>query len=209
MDLIVEAFAATPDRKLVVIGDGPEMAKIKAKAGPNIEILGYQSDAVLRDLLQRARAFVFAAEEDFGITLVEAQACGTPVIALGKGGATEIVVGLGQAARPTGVFFRNQEVAQLIAAVDTFEQHEDSFDPARCRSNALRFSRERFRSEFARYVLRCRFEAAQRMRAHAPFLAEAEAPVAALVPSALASGTGAGAVSSYRESAKAAQLYSR
>lgn len=89
MDLIVEAFANMPDKKLVVIGDGSEMPKIKKKAAANIEILGYQPDQVLHDYMRRAKAFVFAAEEDFGITPVEAQACGTPVIAYGKGGVLE------------------------------------------------------------------------------------------------------------------------
>ena len=152
MDLIVQAFTAMPDKKLVVVGDGPELAKIKAKAGPNVELLGHQPFAALKDLMQRARAFVFAAEEDFGITLVEAQACGTPVIALGKGGALETVVGLDSSARPTGVFFRKQDAASLIEAVRTFEQRGDAIDPAHCRENALRFSRERFRREFASYV---------------------------------------------------------
>ena len=86
MDLIVEAFAQMPDKRLVVLGDGPEMPKLKALAGPNVTLLGYQDDLVLRDHLQRARAFVFAAEEDFGILPVEALACGTPVIAYGRGG---------------------------------------------------------------------------------------------------------------------------
>jgi glycosyltransferase involved in cell wall biosynthesis len=152
MDLLVEAFSAMPDKKLVVVGDGPELAKVKAKAGPNIELLGHQPDAVLRDLMQRARAFVFAAEEDFGITLVEAQACGTPVIALGRGGALETVVGLGTSKRPTGLFFPTQDVPSVMAAVDTFESHADSIDPQHCRANALRFSTERFRREFASYV---------------------------------------------------------
>lgn len=107
IDLIVEAFSRTPERRLVVIGDGPDMARIKAAAGPNVEILGCQPFDVLHDHLQRARAFVFAAEEDFDISIVEAQACGTPVIALGKGGALESVIGLPDE-RPTGVFFGNK-----------------------------------------------------------------------------------------------------
>lgn len=113
MPLIVEAFAAMPDKRLVVIGDGPELARCKAVAAPNVELLGYQPFEVLRDYMQRARAFVFAAEEDFGITPVEAQACGTPVIAFGRGGACETIVGLDAAAplpaaggaAPTGLFF--------------------------------------------------------------------------------------------------------
>ncbi|KIZ33139.1 glycosyl transferase family 1, partial [Raoultella ornithinolytica] len=96
IDLIVEAFSKMPDKKLVVIGDGSEMDKVKSKAGANISILGYQPDSVMQEHMQKAKAFVFAAEEDFGITPVEAQACGTPIIAYGKGGALETV-------RPYGV----------------------------------------------------------------------------------------------------------
>ena len=93
VDLIVETCARL-GRKLVVVGDGPELKKIKAKANPGIEVLGYQPDTVVEDLMQRARGFIFAAEEDFGIALVEAQACGTPVIAYGRGGARETVRGV-------------------------------------------------------------------------------------------------------------------
>jgi glycosyltransferase involved in cell wall biosynthesis len=103
MDLIVEAFSKMPEKRLVVIGDGSEMSKIKSKASKNIEILGYQPDAVMTDYMQRAKAFVFAAEEDFGITPVEAQACGTPVIAFGKGGSLETIRSL-ENQHPTGVF---------------------------------------------------------------------------------------------------------
>ncbi|WON79866.1 glycosyltransferase family 4 protein [Acinetobacter sp. UGAL515B_02] len=107
IDLIVEAFAQMPDKKLVVIGDGPDMQKIKSKATSNIEILGYQSNQVMQDHMQRAKAFVFAAEEDFGITPVESQACGTPVIAFGKGGSRETVMSnIDQ--NPTGVFLINK-----------------------------------------------------------------------------------------------------
>ncbi|WP_126475233.1 glycosyltransferase, partial [Klebsiella pneumoniae] len=107
MDLIVEAFANMPDKRLVVIGDGSEMPKVKKKAASNIEILGYQPDQVLHDYMRRAKAFVFAAEEDFGITPVEAQACGTPVIAYGKGGVLETVRPYG-ISNPTGLFFERQ-----------------------------------------------------------------------------------------------------
>lgn len=88
IDLIVEAFSKMPEKKLVVIGDGPEMSKIRKIAGANIEILGFQPNDVMEEYMMDAKAFVFAAEEDFGITPVEAQACGTPVIAFGKGGGT-------------------------------------------------------------------------------------------------------------------------
>ncbi|WP_137564619.1 glycosyltransferase family 4 protein, partial [Escherichia coli] len=107
IDLIVEAFSEMPNRKLVVIGDGPEMQKIKSKAKTNIEILGYQPDSVMQEYMRNAKAFVFAAEEDFGIIPVEAQACGTPVIAFGKGGALETIRPLG-VDKPTGLFFQKQ-----------------------------------------------------------------------------------------------------
>jgi glycosyltransferase involved in cell wall biosynthesis len=157
IDLIVSAFARMPERRLVVVGDGPEADKIRSKASPNVELLGYQPFEVLQDLMQRARAFVFAAEEDFGIIPVEAQAAGTPVIALGKGGALETVHGLG-AEHPTGVFFEQQTEEDLIRAVRTFEAHEGEFEPERCRDNALRFSAARFREEFSTYVARRRDE---------------------------------------------------
>lgn len=151
MDLIVEAFSKTPERRLVVVGDGPDFEKAKAKAAPNVELLGYQPHAVLADLMQRARAFVFAAEEDFGITPIEAQAAGAPVVAFGKGGVLETVRGL-DADSPTGVFFPRQDVPSLLSALDTFEQHADVFSPEVCRENALRFSISRFRGELANYV---------------------------------------------------------
>lgn len=151
MDLIVEAFSRRPDKKLVVIGDGPDFRKIKARAGENVVLMGYQPFHVLKDYMQRAKAFVFAAEEDFGITPVEAQACGTPVIAFGKGGALETVRGLDHIP-PTGVFFHEQTVPSLLAALDLFECQKERIIPAACRENALRFSAERFREEFRQFV---------------------------------------------------------
>ena len=109
-----------PDKKLIVIGDGTDMEKIKKKAGRNIEILGYQSNEVLEKYMKKAKAFVFAAEEDFGITAVEAQACGTPIIAFGKGGALETVRPFG-VSRPTGFFFYKQNAISIIDAVNNFE----------------------------------------------------------------------------------------
>ena len=144
VDLIVEAFSKMPENKLVVIGDGPDFDKVKLKAGGNVTLLGYQNSEVLRDYMQRAKAFVFAAEEDFGITPVEAQACGTPVIAFGKGGALETVRGLDHKS-PTGLFFFEQTVPALIEAVEHFETQ--NFIPSVCRENALRFAPERFREE--------------------------------------------------------------
>lgn len=151
IDLIVEAFSSMPERQLVVIGDGPDFDKIKAKAGENVTLLGYQSYEVLKDYLQRARAFIFAAEEDFGIAPLEAQACGTPVIAYGKGGALETIRGL-NADRPTGVFFTEQAVDSICAALAQFESSASKMSPDACRENAMRFSPERFRDEFKAFV---------------------------------------------------------
>ncbi|KAA1000555.1 glycosyltransferase family 4 protein [Paraburkholderia panacisoli] len=146
VDLIVEAFNAMPHRHLVVIGDGPQMAALRAKAGPNVTMLGNQPFEVLKDYLQRARAFV-CAEEDFGIVPLEAQACGTPVIALGKGRALETVVPLGEA-RATGVYFGAQTVVSMLGAIARFERLREHISPAACRANAERFSPAVFRRAF-------------------------------------------------------------
>jgi glycosyltransferase involved in cell wall biosynthesis len=151
VELIVEAFARMPDKKLVVIGDGPQMREVRAKAGPNIEIMGYQPFSVLHDTMRRAKAFVFAAEEDFGIAPVEAQACGTPVIAYGKGGALETVVDLSRS-QPTGLFFHEQSAAAIEAAVGNFEREAHRFSALDCRINAERFSAALFRERFAEYL---------------------------------------------------------
>lgn len=153
MDLIVEAFAAMPDKQLVVIGNGPDFEKIRAKATPNIRLMGYQPFSVLRDHMQRAKAFVFAAEEDFGITPVEAQACGTPVIAFGKGGALETLRGLATVGSlPTGVFFSEQSVASIVDAVQRFESSQAQFVPAAIRQHAEQFSVVNFRDRYTRFV---------------------------------------------------------
>ena len=146
IDLIVEAFSQT-DKKLLVIGDGPDMAKIKSKAGKNIELLGFASDETMVDLMGRAKAFVFAAEEDFGITPVEAQACGTPVICFGRGGARETVRD-----GESGLYFMEQNAKELLAAVAKFEQNYDKFEPVKIRENSLKFSRARFEAEIKSYV---------------------------------------------------------
>jgi glycosyltransferase involved in cell wall biosynthesis len=147
MDLIVEAFANMPDKKLIVIGDGPDYNKIKSKAKCNIEFLGFQPNNVLNDYMGKAKAFVFAAEEDFGIAPVEAQACGTPVIGLGKGGLLETVI-----PNVTGVFFNNQSIGAIIEAVKIFESKSHLFNPYEIRSHSERFSKETFRLKFNNFV---------------------------------------------------------
>jgi glycosyltransferase involved in cell wall biosynthesis len=148
--LIVEAFSRMPEKRLIVIGDGPEFEKVKSVASSNVTLLGYQSTDVLVDYMQRAKAFVFAAEEDFGITPVEAQACGTPVIAFGKGGVLETV--RFQGAELTGVVYYEQTTDAICGAVCEFEERAHMIDPLACRRNAERFSPEFFRERMQRLV---------------------------------------------------------
>jgi glycosyltransferase involved in cell wall biosynthesis len=147
MHLVVEAFSNMPDRKLIVIGTGTQFKRCKAIAGPNVTMLGYQSASVLLWHMQRARAFIFAAEEDFGITPVEAQACGTPVLAFGRGGAAETVID-----GVTGLLFHQQSSEAIQQVVQDFEAISTRFDPEAIRAHALRFSTARFRNEFRHYV---------------------------------------------------------
>ncbi len=147
IDLIVRCFAFLPDKKLVVVGDGPEMKRIKSYASKNVEILGYQKNEVIRNLISKAKAFVFAAEEDFGILPVEVQAAGIPVIAFGKGGTLETVI-----EKETGVFFYKQEVKSLIEAIEYFEKSYDNFDPEKIKLHAEKFSKKRFIDEFNQFV---------------------------------------------------------
>jgi glycosyltransferase involved in cell wall biosynthesis len=149
IDLIVKAFAAMPEKELVVIGEGPEHDALARLAGPNIRLLGYQPDDAVTYYMQNARAFVFAAEEDFGIVPVEAQACGTPVIAYERGGALETVV-----PGTTGVFFAEQTVDHLTAAVNEFEHIRSQLDPADMRAQAERFAAPVFRRQFSELVER-------------------------------------------------------
>jgi glycosyltransferase involved in cell wall biosynthesis len=141
--MIVEAFKSMPDKRLVVIGDGPQYKEILNAAGDNVAVMGFQTDEVLREHMQTARAFIFAAEEDFGITPLEAQACGTPVLAYGRGGASETVVD-----GETGLLFWTQSAEAICAAVDRFEASTLTFDPEAIRRHAERFSNARFRAEF-------------------------------------------------------------
>jgi glycosyltransferase involved in cell wall biosynthesis len=151
MDLIVEAFNNMPDKHLIVIGDGPDFDKVKKNAKRNIEILGYQPDDILKGYMQNAKAFVFAALEDLGIIPLEAQACGTPVIAYGRGGVLETIHGL-EHAEPSGVLFNDQSVEEIIKGITAFEENQTRISPRNCRLNAERFSSERFCSEYTRFV---------------------------------------------------------
>lgn len=152
IDLIVEAFSKT-NKKLIVIGEGPDYKKIKKLAKSNVELKGYLEKEKMLELIKHARAFIFAAEEDFGIAPIEAQACGVPVIAYGKGGALETINGVFPdneviSDETSGIFFKEQNVEALLDSVNYFEKNENLFKKSVIRNNAQRFSTERFEKEF-------------------------------------------------------------
>lgn len=152
VDLLIEAFRNLPDRKLVIIGVGEDFNRLKALAPPNVTLRGSLPHEQLLTTIQSARAFLFAAEEDFGIAPVEAQACGIPVIAYGRGGALETIRGVwsGEVSphHVTGVFFPRQEVSSILDAIQFFESREEIFTTASCVENSHRFSPHVFRREF-------------------------------------------------------------
>jgi glycosyltransferase involved in cell wall biosynthesis len=148
INLIVETFASMPKRKLIVIGDGPQYNELLALASPNVTLLGSQPHNVLVHHLQHAKAFIFAAEEDFGIAPIEAQACGTPVLAYGKGGATETVID-----GVTGYLFDEQTPESISKVVDRFERSADRFRPSDIRKHACTFSEAVFKEKFYDLVM--------------------------------------------------------
>ncbi len=147
IDLIVEAFSKMPHRKLVVVGEGPDYKKVKANATSNVSLLGYVSFDDLKVYMQKAKAFIIAADEDFGITAVEAQACGTPVIAYRKGGVRESVM-----EGKTGAFFDEQSCDSIISAVENFEKNSLLLKPKEIRENAFKFSITNFCHQFETFV---------------------------------------------------------
>lgn len=148
IDAIIEAFNQMPDKKLVVIGGGPNLEAYRKLAKDNVIVMGYQPFDVLKDKMQHAKAFVFAADEDFGMIPIEAQSCGTPVIAYGHGGSLETVNG-----GKTGLFFYEQTPEAIVEAVNKFESMgSQPFAPADCRQWAEGFSEERFKREIKEFV---------------------------------------------------------
>lgn len=148
IDTIIEAFNQMPDKKLVVIGGGPNLEAYRKLAKDNVTVMGYQPFDVLKDKMQHAKAFVFAADEDFGMIPIEAQSCGTPVIAYGHGGSLETVNG-----GKTGLFFNEQTPEAIVEAVNKFEaMGSQPFAPAVCRQWAEGFSEERFKREIKEFV---------------------------------------------------------
>ena len=156
ISLIVNAFNQL-GRSLVVIGSGPELAELRRIAKPNVQILGWQPDAVVEEYMAQAKAFVYAAYEDFGIAPVEAQACGTPVIAYGVGGTLETVRDVRQHGEVggTGLLFSHQTIADLVEAVETFEQYQTQFKPEVMRTHALSFNPEIFQRRYLAFLDRC------------------------------------------------------
>ena len=148
IDTIIEAFNQMSDKKLVVIGGGPNLEAYRKLANANVIVMGYQPFDVLKDKMQHAKAFVFAADEDFGMIPIEAQSCGTPVIAYGHGGSLETVNG-----GKTGLFFNEQTSEAIVEAVNKFESMgSQPFAPADCRQWAEGFSEERFKREIKEFV---------------------------------------------------------
>jgi len=145
-DLAVEAFSNT-GRKLIVIGEGPELGRLKKQAGPSIRFMGWQDDNAVRRYLASCRALVFPGEEDFGIVPVEAQMMGRPVIAFGRGGALETVIN-----RETGLFFDSQDEKSLVGALNEFEQIEHKFSPERIKLHSSQFDPNLFKNRFQKFV---------------------------------------------------------
>jgi glycosyltransferase involved in cell wall biosynthesis len=150
IDLAIEACNQLR-RRLLVIGTGQDEARLRSLAGPTVALIGWQPDEVIRDHLRRCRALLFPGEEDFGIVPVEAHACGTPVIALGRGGATETVLPPGSR-EPTGLWFDEPAVEALVEALLLFERRSGDFHPAAARRQAQRFNAQRFEDELFRFL---------------------------------------------------------
>jgi glycosyltransferase involved in cell wall biosynthesis len=146
VDLIVQAFSRIK-LPLLIVGEGPELSRLKSLAAENVQFLGYQNDEHVADLLGKARGFVCATEEDFGIALVEAQAAGCPVLAYGRGGALETVID-----SKTGIFFPEQSAESLIDAVEQLDRIHLNFPAQELVQNARRFAKDRFLSEFSALV---------------------------------------------------------
>jgi glycosyltransferase involved in cell wall biosynthesis len=147
IDLIVKAFNQRPDLKLVIAGDGPKLDYLKKIANKNVVLLGYCSDAEVKDLMTNARATIFAAYEDFGISPVETQACGTPVIALRKGGYLETVI-----ENETGLFFEHQTTNSLLEVIDEFLKMENNFSKETIIKQAQKFDTQVFTTKFMNFV---------------------------------------------------------
>ena len=152
IDLIIEAFNKyLPDKKLKIIGAGPEEKKLKKLAQENIEFLGFVNNEVLMDELSHAKGYIFAAEEDFGIAPLEAQGLGTPVIAYGKGGSVETIGGFAGEGK-CGILFYEHTASSLAAAINEFTENIEEYTPEACHNNAMRFSEKNFQIQFQSFI---------------------------------------------------------
>jgi glycosyltransferase involved in cell wall biosynthesis len=151
IDLAIEVCNRSR-RRLVVIGDGPERQRLGRLAGETVTLAGWRSDRQIRDHMRRARALLFPGNEDFGIVPVEAQACGTPVVAFGSGGATETILPPGESTAGTGWLFDRQTPESLERAIELCEANPTRFDPELARRNAKRFAVGRFERELVGYL---------------------------------------------------------
>jgi glycosyltransferase involved in cell wall biosynthesis len=151
LDLAIEACNRLR-KTLLIVGNGQDNSRLRALAGPTVHFLGWQPDATIREHLRNCRALLFPGEEDFGIVPVEAMACGTPVICLGRGGATETVIPPGGRQPPTGLWFTEQSPDCLAAAIETFEKQSGDFNPSAARRQAQRFNKQRFAIELFDYL---------------------------------------------------------
>ena len=155
VSLIVEAFNQLK-KPLVVIGGGNELNKISQLANANVQILGFQPHNIVEKYMAKAKAFVYAACEDFGIALVEAQACGTPVIAYQGGGASEIVKDIRQYPETgTGLLFNTQQTKSIVEAVETFDKFQSQFNLENCRLQANKFSSTIFKKSYLNFLDQC------------------------------------------------------
>lgn len=150
VDIAIEAFNRS-GKPLLIVGDGQELKALKQTAKRNIEFLGWQSNEKVRDYYQECKAFIFPGEEDFGIAPVEAQSCGKPVIAYGRGGILESVIPFPQK-NPTGIFYNQPTIESLVNAVDLFERNIDQFDSNEIRKNALRFHQNNFKEQIHSFI---------------------------------------------------------
>lgn len=155
VSLIVEAFNQLK-KPLVIIGTGSDLQQIRKLAKSNVQIMGSQPHNVVEDYLAKAKAFVYAACEDFGIALVEAQACGTPVIAYKQGGASETVKDMTQYPKTsTGILFEEQTVEAIVEAVKNFEKHQNRIDVEQCCLQAEKFNPIIFKKSYLEFIDNC------------------------------------------------------
>ena len=150
-DLIIEAFNKS-NKKLIIIGSGSIENNLKKMANENIKFLGFKNQTEIAEIISKSKALIHAGCEGFGISMLEAQACGTPVIAIAQGGALEVVNDIGNSNKPTGILFHEQTAESINEAIHYFESNKIKISPLNCLENAKRFSKEVFKKSFREFV---------------------------------------------------------